>query len=56
VVTTAVAAAREAGHELVFLLADDEDWPKHLYRKLGFEPVGYLWDFVREPDAGSMRS
>ena len=45
----AVEEARAGGHELVFLLADDEDWPKELYRKLGFEPVGFVWEFVREP-------
>jgi ribosomal protein S18 acetylase RimI-like enzyme len=49
VVSRAVAEARAAGHSLVFLVADDEDWPKDLYRRLGFEPVGRIWDFVREP-------
>jgi ribosomal protein S18 acetylase RimI-like enzyme len=36
-------------HELVFLLADSEDWPQELYRKLGFTPVGRCWSFVRSP-------
>jgi ribosomal protein S18 acetylase RimI-like enzyme len=49
VVSGAAAEARAAGHSLVFLVADDEDWPKELYRRLGFEPVGRIWDFVREP-------
>jgi GNAT superfamily N-acetyltransferase len=40
-VTRAAAVAREAGHELVFLVADEDDWPKELYRRLGFDPIGY---------------
>jgi GNAT superfamily N-acetyltransferase len=40
VVARAVDAAYAAGHGLVFLLADDDDWPKELYRKLGFEEIG----------------
>jgi ribosomal protein S18 acetylase RimI-like enzyme len=28
------------GHDLVFLVAELEDWPQQLYRKLGFEIVG----------------
>jgi ribosomal protein S18 acetylase RimI-like enzyme len=40
VTATAVEHARAGGHELVFLLADDEGWPKWLYAKLGFAPIG----------------
>ena len=40
VVVTAIAAAREAGADFVFLVADAEDWPKEWYARLGFEPVG----------------
>jgi RimJ/RimL family protein N-acetyltransferase len=47
VVSAALAAAYDAGHELVFLVADAEDWPKDWYARLGFEPVWTLWDFVR---------
>jgi ribosomal protein S18 acetylase RimI-like enzyme len=36
-----------AGHELVFIVADDDDWPKELYAKLGFEAVGRPWAFTR---------
>jgi ribosomal protein S18 acetylase RimI-like enzyme len=39
VVSRCVAEARSAGAELVFLVADDDDWPKALYAKLGFEAV-----------------
>lgn len=49
VVSHAVAEARAAGHSLVFLVADDEDWPKELYRRLGFEPRGHSWELIREP-------
>jgi GNAT superfamily N-acetyltransferase len=44
-VTHAVAMAREAGHEMIFIEADDNDWPKQLYRQVGFRPVGHLWQF-----------
>jgi ribosomal protein S18 acetylase RimI-like enzyme len=40
VVLRAVEEARAAGAELVFLVADAEDWPKELYRRLGFEEIG----------------
>jgi ribosomal protein S18 acetylase RimI-like enzyme len=50
VVGRAAAEARASGHDFVFLDADDEDWPKGLYRKLGFAEIGRIWDFVREPE------
>jgi ribosomal protein S18 acetylase RimI-like enzyme len=37
---------RKAGADLVFLVADDEDWPKGLYRRLGFDEIGRLYKFV----------
>ena len=39
------------GADLVFLVADDRDWPKQLYSKLGFDPVGRFWQFTRHPPA-----
>lgn len=48
-VLTAAGAARAAGCDLVFLVADEDDWPKELYRKLGFDPVGTLHDFLKLP-------
>jgi GNAT superfamily N-acetyltransferase len=45
--SAALDAATAAGHELVFVVADDEDWPKRLYAKLGFDPVGCPWAFTR---------
>jgi GNAT superfamily N-acetyltransferase len=47
VVLRAVEEARGSGAELVFLHADANDWPKHLYAKLGFDPIGHVWSFVR---------
>jgi ribosomal protein S18 acetylase RimI-like enzyme len=40
VVLRAAEEARRAGADFVFLVADAEDWPQHLYRRLGFEPIG----------------
>jgi GNAT superfamily N-acetyltransferase len=45
--TLALDAAAEMGHELVFIVADDGDWPKDLYARLGFDPVGHTWAFTR---------
>jgi ribosomal protein S18 acetylase RimI-like enzyme len=47
VVVRAAEEARRAGADLVFLVADDEDWPKELYARLGFDPVGLLHKFIR---------
>jgi predicted N-acetyltransferase YhbS len=46
-VLRAVEEARRAGADLVFLVADDKDWPKQLYARLGFEPVGLAYKFIR---------
>ena len=46
-VTRAIELAREADPEVVFIVADDDGWPKQLYAKLGFEPVGRLHSFHR---------
>lgn len=47
-VTRAVELARDGGHELVFIVADDADWPKLLYERLGFRTAGHLWQFHRD--------
>jgi len=49
IVGSAVAEARRAGHDPVFLVAEEDDWPKELYRRLGFEEVGRIWELLREP-------
>jgi ribosomal protein S18 acetylase RimI-like enzyme len=45
VVLAAIAAAREAGADFVFLVADAHDWPKELYRRLGFDELGHYTKF-----------
>jgi ribosomal protein S18 acetylase RimI-like enzyme len=45
VVTRALRESR-IRHDFTFLVADASDWPQHLYRKLGFESVGSIWDFL----------
>ena len=47
VVTHALDEA--AGHSLVFLTADPDDWPWRLYEKLGFDRVGVYCRFRRVP-------
>lgn len=42
VVEAAVATALVEGHEMVFLVADEDDWPKSLYARLGFDAVGTI--------------
>lgn len=49
VVSAATRAALETAPELLFLVADDEDWPKELYAKLGFAPVGRMALFRQLP-------
>jgi ribosomal protein S18 acetylase RimI-like enzyme len=46
VVLAAIAEARKSGAEFVFLVADKEDWPRELYRRLGFDELGYYVKFV----------
>ena len=46
VVLAAIEAARAEGAEFVFLVADLEDWPKELYRRLGFDELGYFVKFI----------
>jgi ribosomal protein S18 acetylase RimI-like enzyme len=45
----ALAQARAGGHDFVFLVADARDWPKELYRRLGFEPIGEKYDYLLHP-------
>jgi ribosomal protein S18 acetylase RimI-like enzyme len=47
VVLRALAASRESGNDLTFLLAMRDDWPQGLYRKLGFEEIGRVYEFTR---------
>jgi N-acetylglutamate synthase-like GNAT family acetyltransferase len=49
VVLRATAEARKAGATFVFLFADAEDWPRHLYARLGFDEIGHSCLFRRWP-------
>jgi len=51
VVLAAVDAARSDGARHVFICADDDDWPKALYERLGFDPIGREWEFTRASSA-----
>ena len=47
-ITKAVELAHDASQDLVFIVADDDDWPKLLYGRLGFRSAGLLWQFHRD--------
>jgi ribosomal protein S18 acetylase RimI-like enzyme len=47
VVEGALRAALADGDELIFLVADEADWPKDWYGRLGFEPIGRRIELVR---------
>ena len=47
VVIRAANAARDAGADLVFLVADAAEWPRELYRRLGFDEIGGYAKFRR---------
>jgi ribosomal protein S18 acetylase RimI-like enzyme len=49
VVLAAADASRADGHELTFIVADDDDWPKELYARLGFDRLGLVHNFIRQP-------
>jgi ribosomal protein S18 acetylase RimI-like enzyme len=47
-ISRAVELARDGGQDLTFIVADDNYWPKLLYERIGFRPVGRLWQFHRD--------
>jgi len=49
VVRATIAASYERGDDLVFILADADDWPQRLYERLGFETVDAYRSFTRKP-------
>jgi GNAT superfamily N-acetyltransferase len=48
-VLAALEAARADGHDPVFLLTDAADWPQQLYRRLGFDEIGRVYEFLKLP-------
>jgi ribosomal protein S18 acetylase RimI-like enzyme len=55
IVLRAADEGRRAGAALVFLQAEEDDWPKHLYTRLGFDTVGAIGLFLRTPPAAPRR-
>jgi ribosomal protein S18 acetylase RimI-like enzyme len=53
-VLAAADAAEAAGNDLVFLLTDASDWPQRLYRRLGFDTIGSVYELLKLP-LGSAR-
>lgn len=49
VVLRALHEAHAWGHETIFLVADDESWPKQFYGKVGFEEAGRTYQFLLKP-------
>jgi ribosomal protein S18 acetylase RimI-like enzyme len=47
VIDAALAASKAAGHDLTFISAHEEDWPREFYGRLGFELVGTISRFRR---------
>jgi GNAT superfamily N-acetyltransferase len=47
VVWRTVREARDMGHDLIFLMASADDWPRSMYRRLGFREVGYFFEFLK---------
>jgi GNAT superfamily N-acetyltransferase len=41
--------ARVAGRAPIFLLTDASDWPQQLYRRLGFDEIGVVHEFLKIP-------
>jgi GNAT superfamily N-acetyltransferase len=52
VILRAVQSARETGARHVFIVTDEDDWPRDLYARLGFDQIGRTWEFLRSPDGG----
>jgi GNAT superfamily N-acetyltransferase len=48
-VLAAAATAAAEGCDPIFLLTDASDWPRHLYARLGFSPIGQLYEFLKLP-------
>ena len=46
VVLRGIDIALAEGHDFFFLVADYDDWPKELYTRLGFEPIGEIYEFM----------
>lgn len=52
VIARALKESEDAGNTLDFLIADDNDWPKELYARMGYQPTGYMYEFLLKPPTG----
>jgi ribosomal protein S18 acetylase RimI-like enzyme len=48
-VLAAAESAAAEGCDPVFLLTDASDWPQGWYRRLGFSPIGSVYEFLKLP-------
>lgn len=48
-----IADAFDNGHDMVFLVAEADDWPKDFYARLGFEAVGRTLEYKPQEDDSS---
>jgi ribosomal protein S18 acetylase RimI-like enzyme len=48
-VTAAAEMAAGEGCDPIFLLTDAGDWPQGWYRRLGFSPIGAVYEFLKLP-------
>jgi len=48
-VSHAVRRSQVLGHELTFLRAVHDDWPKNLYGELGFDAIGMIYRYAGRP-------
>jgi GNAT superfamily N-acetyltransferase len=48
-VLAAVDAALAERCDPIFLLTDASDWPQELYRRLGFDEIGAVYEFLKLP-------
>jgi GNAT superfamily N-acetyltransferase len=55
-VTYAAGLTRSAEHDLTFIIADDNDWPKNLYAEIGFRPLGTTQTFHLDLSVGGRLS
>ncbi|WP_437753564.1 GNAT family N-acetyltransferase [Sorangium sp. So ce1389] len=49
VVRAAVEAAQQSAHRIIFINAIADDWPKEMYRRLGFEAISSVHELTRLP-------
>lgn len=52
VIAGALKESEGSGNTLDFLIADDDDWPKELYGRMGYQPIAYWYEFMVKPSTG----